>query len=168
MFTEISVQVNISIERAFAARYTEFYLIAMVARIHLQGITVRPATTPGSVVALQLTLPRLPRLPWHQFALATATFLQPITLLAFAAALWRIGVDVRVARPFAISSGLFSHWQVWLAVTGILQACVMELNRLARGGGRTYFSSASRRGPIEIEIPSHAMQSDCDSVEHLS
>jgi len=138
----------------------------MTARIQLGGVIIggvirRPATAPGNRVVLRLTMPRL---PYGQFALATATFLQPVALMAFAVALWRIGVDVRMARSFVISEGLFSHWQVWLAVTGVLQVGVLELNRLAkRAGVPSYFGSGSRRGPIEIEISRHAMPADCDS-----
>jgi hypothetical protein len=36
---------------------------------------------------------------------------------------------------FAISRGVFSHWQVWLAMAVILQVCAAMLNRYGRGGG---------------------------------
>src|SRR5581483_2716766 len=138
----------------------------MTARIQLGGVIIggvirRPATAPGNAVVLRLSIPRL---PYGQFALASATFLQPVVLMAFAVALWRIGVDVHMARSFVISDGLFSHWQVWLAVTGVLQVGVLELNRLARRAGvPSYYGSGSRRAPVEIEISHSAMQADCES-----
>jgi hypothetical protein len=49
-------------------------------------------------------------------------------------ALWRIAADLNFANSFAIASGLFSHWQVWLAAAILLQLCSRVLNRYGRGG----------------------------------
>jgi hypothetical protein len=48
---------------------------------------------------------------------------------------WRLSADLKWAGEFAISRGLFSHWQVWIAVAGVLQTCASILNRYGRGGG---------------------------------
>jgi hypothetical protein len=37
-------------------------------------------------------------------------------------------------RHFAISTGLFSHWQVWLGAAAALQLCAQLLNRYAKRG----------------------------------
>ena len=36
---------------------------------------------------------------------------------------WRIASDLNWAGGFAIHSGLFSHWQVWLGGAALVQAC---------------------------------------------
>ena len=62
-------------------------------------------------------------------ALAVATLLNPAAVTACALALWRLAADFGTARQFAIPSGLFSHWQVWLGIVGILKLLAMLLNR---------------------------------------
>lgn len=67
-------------------------------------------------------------------ALALAALLSPAALLASVLALWRISADLNFTNRFAIASGLFSHWQVWLAAAAFLQLCSRVLNRYGRGG----------------------------------
>jgi hypothetical protein len=62
-------------------------------------------------------------------ALALATLLNPAAVTACALALWRLAADLGTARQFAISNGLFSHWQVWVAIMGLLKLTAMLLNR---------------------------------------
>ncbi|MBI1897805.1 MAG: hypothetical protein HYZ57_09145 [Acidobacteria bacterium] len=42
--------------------------------------------------------------------------LTPVALGAYALALWRLGADLKWVGAFFLSTGLFSHWQVWLAI----------------------------------------------------
>ena len=49
-------------------------------------------------------------------------------------ALWRIAADLNWTNSFAISSGLFSHWQVWLGAAVALQVCSRALNRYGKSG----------------------------------
>jgi hypothetical protein len=67
-------------------------------------------------------------------ALVLAALLSPAALVASVLALWRIAADLNVTNSFAIPSGLFSHWQVWLAAAVLLQVCSRVLNRWGRGG----------------------------------
>jgi hypothetical protein len=67
-------------------------------------------------------------------ALAAAALLTPAALVASVLALWRIAADLNFTNRFAIASGLFSHWQVWLAAAAALQVCSRVLNRYGRGG----------------------------------
>jgi hypothetical protein len=46
--------------------------------------------------------------------------------------LWRIAADLKWASDFAISTGLFSHWQVWIAGSAALEVCSRFLHRYAR------------------------------------
>jgi hypothetical protein len=49
-------------------------------------------------------------------------------------ACWRLGSDMKWTGEFAISQGIFSHWQVWLAMAIVLQLVASLLNRFGRGG----------------------------------
>jgi hypothetical protein len=69
-------------------------------------------------------------------ALGLAVLLSPAAFLAAVLGLWRIAADMNLAGNFAISSGLFSHWQVWLVAAGILQVCAHLLNRYGKRGER--------------------------------
>jgi len=53
----------------------------------------------------------------QRIALVVAALLTPAAAIAAALALWRIGADLNWANSFAIPSGIFSHWQVWLGAT---------------------------------------------------
>jgi hypothetical protein len=49
-----------------------------------------------------------------------AALLSPASAVALALAFWRLGADLGWTAQFAISSGLFSHWQVWMALSVLL------------------------------------------------
>ena len=65
----------------------------------------------------------------RHLALAAVTLLTPGVLTAGALGAWKLAADLRLAGQFAIADGLFSHWQVWLAVAAILQLSVIALTR---------------------------------------
>ena len=54
--------------------------------------------------------------------------------VALLAALWRLGNDLNRTERFAISQGLFSHWQIWLALAILLQIAATILQRSGRDG----------------------------------
>ena len=68
-------------------------------------------------------------------ALAAGALLTPVAVIALVLGFWRLGSDLNWTGPFAISQGLFSHWQVWIALALLLQICASILNRYGRGGG---------------------------------
>lgn len=68
----------------------------------------------------------------RQLALATAALLNPAALMAWVLALWGIAADLQIAREFAISHGIFSHWQVWSAMGIALLLSSAALNRYGR------------------------------------
>jgi len=68
----------------------------------------------------------------QRVALAFAALLIPASLLAWAIAIWRLAADLRFAGDFAIESGLFSHWQVWMGIALFLQSGAILLNRYGR------------------------------------
>lgn len=69
----------------------------------------------------------------RRLALACAALLTPAALMASVLAAWRIAADLNFAGSFAIATGFFSHWQVWLGAAIALQLCSRVLNRYGRG-----------------------------------
>jgi hypothetical protein len=65
-------------------------------------------------------------------ALAMASLLTPGAVMACVLAFWRLAADVNVTAQFPIANGLFSHWQVWLALASSLQFCATLLNRYGK------------------------------------
>jgi hypothetical protein len=73
------------------------------------------------------------RRPKHRgLAQGIAALLTPAALMASALGFWRIAADLRWTSSFAISSGLFSHWQVWLGGAAVMQLCSFGLNRYGK------------------------------------
>jgi hypothetical protein len=96
----------------------------------------------GKAMVVRIRFGRGPRIgKWYgknrQVALAIAALLTPAALLASVFAIWRIAADMNWTNSFAIASGLFSHWQVWLGAAVLLQLCSRLLNRYGRGPGTT-------------------------------
>lgn len=69
-----------------------------------------------------------------RLALILAALLPPSALAAGLLALWRIAADLNWTNSFAISTGIFSHWQVWLLAAVALQVCARALNRYGKSG----------------------------------
>jgi hypothetical protein len=57
---------------------------------------------------------------YRTLALAVSSLLTPCALVAFTLAFWSIAADMRWSTTFFVSTGLFSHWEVWLASAGLL------------------------------------------------
>ncbi len=71
----------------------------------------------------------------RKIASATAALLTPASAMAGVLGIWRLGSDMNWAGEFAISRGIFSHWQVWIAMALVLQIFASLLNRYGRGRG---------------------------------
>jgi hypothetical protein len=65
-------------------------------------------------------------------ALAAGALLTLAAVAAGVLGLWRIAADLDLTSDFAISSGFFSHWQVWIATAVLLEVCSRFLQRHAR------------------------------------
>ena len=59
-----------------------------------------------------------------------ALLLTPLALMAGVLAFWRFGIDIDWTSEFPIRAGLFSHWQVWLALAAGLQIASNRLRRV--------------------------------------
>ena len=65
----------------------------------------------------------------RRLALAFAAFLHPAALMAAALAGWRLTADIGWAGDFPFSSGMLSHWQVWIGAAAVLVFTARILNR---------------------------------------
>jgi hypothetical protein len=88
----------------------------MVVKLRLQyGSTLRTATRTN-----------------RQLAVIAASLLTPASLMAMALGFWRLCADMNWTGEFAISKGLFSHWQVWMALGISLEIASVALHRYVR------------------------------------
>ena len=70
----------------------------------------------------------------QRLAVAVGALLTPAAAMALGLGLWRIAADLNWTNSFAIPSGLFSHWQVWLGAAAALQLCSRILSRYGKKG----------------------------------
>ena len=70
----------------------------------------------------------------RHLALALATLLWPAALAAYVLGFWRLAADLGLAGGFGIAEGVFSHWQVWIALAGLLNVAAILLNRYGHHG----------------------------------
>ena len=75
----------------------------------------------------------------RRLALVLAALLPPSALAAAILGLWSIAADLNWANSFAISSGIFSHWHIWLGAAVALQLCGRALNRYGKSGDPAAF-----------------------------
>ncbi len=65
----------------------------------------------------------------RHLAIGAAALLTPASVMAAILGVWRICADIGLTGEFAISTGLFSHWQVWLGIAAALQLLSLALGR---------------------------------------
>ena len=84
-------------------------------------------------IRLRRIAPRLQGGPVHrQSALVVSALMTPIALMAFALGCWSIAADLKLTSSFAISDGIFAHWQIWIAIGIAVQLAAFLLHKLAR------------------------------------
>jgi hypothetical protein len=66
-------------------------------------------------------------------ALVMSSLMTPIAVMAWALGCWRIAADLKWTGEFAIAQGIFSHWQVWIAMAVGVQFAAFLLHRYGRG-----------------------------------
>jgi hypothetical protein len=69
----------------------------------------------------------------RHLALAAGALLIPASLMAYVLGFWRLASDMGLVKGFTIA-GLFSHWQVWIALAVLLHVTASILNRYGRSG----------------------------------
>ena len=75
----------------------------------------------------------------RRLALVLAALLPPSALAAAILSLWSIAADLNWTNSFAIPSGFFSHWHVWMGAAVALQLCARALNRYGKSGDPAAF-----------------------------
>jgi hypothetical protein len=88
---------------------------------------VRMAVSGGTAVASQAKVQTQ-----QELAPLLAAFLSPASVVALVLAFWRLGADLGWTGQFAISTGLFSHWQVWMALAVGLQTWAAHLSKIQK------------------------------------
>ena len=64
-------------------------------------------------------------------------WLNPVSGVAFALAAWQLAYDLNWTGGFALSGGVFSHWQFWMALAVVLQVLDTMISRRGHGGAAT-------------------------------
>jgi hypothetical protein len=86
-----------------------------------------------------------PRSKPRKLAVLLAALMTPASAAAYALGLWRLGADLDITGRFAISKGLFSHWQVWIASGAAIQAAAMTLSRYGHAEDEERNTAADQR-----------------------
>ncbi len=73
----------------------------------------------------------------RQFVNVLVSLLTPASMLALVFGLWRVSADLGWTEAFVISSGLFSHWQVWMALAVALKMAASSLQAQTRASAKT-------------------------------
>ena len=71
------------------------------------------------LVRIRWSIPSNASLVIYQLALAAGSLLTPLAVAAFTVAFWGFAAEFGWAGKFFVTVGLFSHWQVWLALAGV-------------------------------------------------
>lgn len=72
----------------------------------------------------------------RRFAPVLGQLMTPIALVGYVLAVWRLGADLNWLDEFFIHNGLFSRWQVWLAIAIATQLAANQLNRVGNRNDR--------------------------------
>src|SRR5690348_335198 len=70
----------------------------------------------------------------RHLALAGGALLIPVSVLAYVLGFWSLASELGMAGAFGIT-GLFSHWQLWMAFAVAVHLSAGVLGRYGRGGG---------------------------------
>ena len=91
---------------------------------------------------------RVNRRPNRQVALVVGALLTPAAVMACALGFWRLAADLRWTANFAISTGFFSHWQVWMAGATVLELAAIALDRWGKAETTLPESEESRNSTL--------------------
>lgn len=67
-----------------------------------------------------------------RIARVTATVLSLVSISLGSFGLWRVGADLGWAGDFVFTTGILSHWQVWIGAAIAVQYLVWQLSQYAR------------------------------------
>ena len=94
--------------------------------------TLAMASTRSAVAdRIQPAISRTAQISQEAASLVSVLLLNPGAMIALVFGVWRLGEDLGFAGPFVISEGLFSHWIVWIMLSGGLKALATMATRNA-------------------------------------
>jgi hypothetical protein len=70
----------------------------------------------------------------RHIAYPAAALLKPVALMAYVFGIWRLASDMSMSSGDFPFTGLFSHWQVWMALGVAVHLVSYVLNRYGAGG----------------------------------
>ncbi|HLJ50539.1 MAG TPA: hypothetical protein VKU01_31215 [Bryobacteraceae bacterium] len=73
-------------------------------------------TTSAVAASIQPAIERTTQVSQRAANIGVALLVAPAAFTAFIIGFWRLGQDVGWTGEFFIADGLFSHWQVWIAL----------------------------------------------------
>lgn len=66
----------------------------------------------------------------RRYAGVVGFLMTPFALVGYVLAIWRLGADMSWLDEFFIRQGIFSRWQVWLAIAIATHLLANHLNRV--------------------------------------
>ena len=93
----------------------------MVVRIRWNKSWIPAPATPTQIASVRL----------DKLAVVAAALLMPSALVAFTLAFWSVASDLHWTSGFFLTSGLFSHWQVWICTAAVLLLVARLLDKYA-------------------------------------
>jgi len=72
----------------------------------------------------------------RHLAKTAAAFGIPTALMAGTLAAWRLATDIQLTKTFAIETGLWSHWQIWMALATGLLLISLRLEKYSQSGSK--------------------------------
>jgi hypothetical protein len=83
----------------------------------------------------------------RRMAMLGASLLTMLSISFGALGMWRLGSDLDWAGPFVFTTGLLSHWQVWMGAAALAQYGSFRLSRYARSRHRAGAEDAAESEP---------------------
>ena len=74
-------------------------------------------TTSAVAASIQPAIERTTQVSQRAADIGFALLVAPAAFTAFVIGFWRLGQDMGWTGEFFIAEGLFSHWQVWIALS---------------------------------------------------
>ena len=69
----------------------------------------------------------------RHLARAVGALLGPAALMVYVLAFWSLAADLAILEPFPVA-GVFSHWEIWLALGGLVQLVAHPFHRYGEVG----------------------------------
>jgi hypothetical protein len=106
-------------------------LVGILQPAVARATSAMAGTKSAVAVRIQPAISRAAQISQETASLVSVLLLNPGAMVALVFGLWRLGEDLGLTGPFVISDGLFSHWLVWIMLSGGLKALAVMATRNA-------------------------------------